>query len=90
MSDTRKSYPTDVSDEEWTFVAPYLTLLPLDADTISGRCSTPCVGSCVLGEVSPPLGESMVQTLLGVCFLYNLWSIGREISIDDAIADRAL
>jgi|SRR5215207_6310142 len=31
MSDTRKSYPTDVSDEEWTFVAPYLTLLPLDA-----------------------------------------------------------
>ncbi len=30
MSD-RKPYPTDVSDEEWFFVAPYLTLLPLDA-----------------------------------------------------------
>jgi transposase len=28
---TRKPYPTDVSDEEWAFVAPYLTLFPLDA-----------------------------------------------------------
>ncbi len=27
----RKPYPTDVSDEEWAFVAPYLTLLPSDA-----------------------------------------------------------
>ncbi len=25
--DTRKRYPTDVSDEEWSFVAPYLTLI---------------------------------------------------------------
>src|SRR5436309_6238309 len=24
---TRKPYPTDVSDEEWAFVAPYLTLM---------------------------------------------------------------
>jgi transposase len=24
----RKSYPSDVSDEEWALVAPYLTLLP--------------------------------------------------------------
>jgi len=29
--ETRKPYPTDVSDEEWAFVAPYLTLMPLDA-----------------------------------------------------------
>jgi transposase len=29
--DTRRPYPTDVTDEEWEFVAPYLTLLPLDA-----------------------------------------------------------
>ena len=29
---TRKSYPSDVSDEEWAFVVPYLTLLPLDAE----------------------------------------------------------
>jgi transposase len=28
---TRMPYPTDVSDDEWEFVAPYLTLLPLDA-----------------------------------------------------------
>jgi transposase len=27
----RKPYPSDVSDEEWSFVAPYLTLLPQDA-----------------------------------------------------------
>lgn len=29
--EARKPYPTDVSDEEWAFVAPYLTLFPLDA-----------------------------------------------------------
>jgi transposase len=28
---TRKPYPSDVSDEEWTFVAPYLSLLAPDA-----------------------------------------------------------
>jgi transposase len=27
----RKPYPSDVSDEEWAFVAPYLTLMTLDA-----------------------------------------------------------
>jgi transposase len=27
----RKSYPTDVTDDEWAFVAPYLTLMRLDA-----------------------------------------------------------
>jgi transposase len=29
--ETRKPYPTDVSDEEWAFVAPYLTLMTPDA-----------------------------------------------------------
>jgi len=28
---SRKSYPSDVSDEEWAFVAPYLTLMTTDA-----------------------------------------------------------
>ena len=28
---TRKPYPSDVSDEEWAFVAPYLTLVREDA-----------------------------------------------------------
>jgi transposase len=28
---TRKPYPSDVSDDEWTFVAPYLTLVTEDA-----------------------------------------------------------
>jgi len=27
MKPTRKSYPSDVSDEEWSFCAPYLTLM---------------------------------------------------------------
>ena len=30
MATPRKAYPTDVSDEEWAFVAPYLTLLRED------------------------------------------------------------
>ncbi len=29
--ETRRPYPSDVSDEEWALVAPYLTLLPADA-----------------------------------------------------------
>src|SRR3954447_11843160 len=29
--ETRTLYPTDVSDEEWAFVAPYLTLMTPDA-----------------------------------------------------------
>ena len=28
---TRKAYPSDVSDDEWAFVAPYLTLMRGDA-----------------------------------------------------------
>ena len=31
MTEARKRYPSDVSDEEWALVAPYLTLLPEDA-----------------------------------------------------------
>ncbi len=27
----RKAYPSDVSDDEWAFVAPYLTLMTEDA-----------------------------------------------------------
>jgi transposase len=32
MNPTRKPYPSDVSDEEWAFVVPSLTFLPLDAE----------------------------------------------------------
>jgi len=28
---SRKPYPTDVSDEEWSFAAPYLVLMTQDA-----------------------------------------------------------
>lgn len=27
----RKAYPSDVSDEEWAFIAPYLTLMSEEA-----------------------------------------------------------
>ena len=30
-AETRKPYPTDVSNEEWDFVGPYLALVPQDA-----------------------------------------------------------
>src|SRR5438552_6282080 len=30
-SPTRKPYPSDVSDDEWAFVAPYLTLMTEEA-----------------------------------------------------------
>jgi transposase len=31
MSESRKPYPSDVSDDEWALVVPYLTLLPENA-----------------------------------------------------------
>jgi transposase len=31
MAKARKSYPSDVSDEEWAFCVPYLTLMKEDA-----------------------------------------------------------
>ena len=31
FTENRKPYPSDVSDEEWAFVALYLILFPLDA-----------------------------------------------------------
>ena len=31
MSGSHESYPSDVSDDKWTLVAPYLTLLPENA-----------------------------------------------------------
>src|SRR5215472_14632331 len=31
MNTERKPYPSDVTDDEWTFVLPYLTLMRLDA-----------------------------------------------------------
>ena len=31
MTDVRKPYPSDVSDDEWSLVVPYLTLMTKDA-----------------------------------------------------------
>ena len=43
----RRAYPSDVTDEEWLFVSPYLTLMREDAPhakTPCARSSTACVG----------------------------------------------
>jgi hypothetical protein len=49
MPKNSKPYPSDVSDEEWAFVAPYLALVRQDAPsaptTSCARSSTPCGGS---------------------------------------------
>lgn len=37
MTSSRKAYPSDVSDEEWALVAPYLTLLSEDCPQRSHR-----------------------------------------------------
>jgi len=48
----RRPHLTDVSDEEWYFAAPYLTLMKKDAPpqrryaTNCARCSMRCAGSC--------------------------------------------
>lgn len=39
MSQSRKSYPPDVSDDEWALLVPYLTLLPENVGQRS--CSPP-------------------------------------------------
>ncbi len=56
---SRKSYPSDVSDEEWEFVMPYLCLMvpeapqrqhDLNASMIYARCSMLCGGWCEAGH----------------------------------------
>jgi len=32
LHEERKTYPSDISDEEWAFVAPYLTLMTILSD----------------------------------------------------------
>ena len=35
MHTTRKSYPSDVSDADWAFLLPYLTLMREDAPSLA-------------------------------------------------------
>jgi hypothetical protein len=45
MPSTRKPDPSDVRDDEWTFVVPYLALLPEDVSigqTFYDRDGGPC------------------------------------------------
>ena len=37
MDTTRKAHPSDVGDDEWAFVAPYLTLMREDAPQREAR-----------------------------------------------------
>lgn len=46
-SPLRKSYPSDVTDDEWAFVAPYLSLIRADAPNVItsyANSSTGCDG----------------------------------------------
>lgn len=62
---TRKPNPTDVSDDEWAFVAPYLALMTPDApqrrhdlrevfDASSGCTSWPSPACCIASSRSWP------------------------------------
>jgi len=35
----RRAYPSDVTDEEWLFVSPYLTLMREDARSANTTCA---------------------------------------------------
>ncbi|WP_412770732.1 transposase, partial [Ralstonia solanacearum] len=48
----RKPYPTDVSDEEWSFAAPYLTLMDTNAPQ---RVAAPLCSSARLFPPAQPL-----------------------------------
>ena len=48
---SRTAYPSDVSDGEWAFLAPYLTLMRGDgAPTPCARCSTASATSFAAGS----------------------------------------
>jgi len=54
MKTTRKSYPSDVPDAEWQFLAPFFTFTREDAPQREIRCttsSTRCVSSAVFGDI---------------------------------------
>ena len=59
---TYKPYPSDISDEEWAFVVPYLTLCRLDAEqrdyaqSIRESGKTVAFGIVTAGGVKPGAG----------------------------------
>ena len=67
METLRKPYPSDVSDEEWALVAPYLTLLSEDAGqrAHSLMWTIPCDLAAVMPNVADrqwikkPMGWSL-------------------------------
>ncbi|WP_375131969.1 transposase, partial [Sphaerotilus natans] len=51
---TRKPYPSDVSEEEWHFVAPYLTLMDVNAPQRRHDLGA-CQGSCRVSHAATAL-----------------------------------
>lgn len=81
MSTIRTPYPSDVSDEEWAFVAPYLALLPEDVsqrkhelrEVFNGLCYLVNTGVhwCMLPHDPPPwpvVYQQMRRCLVAECF----------------------
>jgi hypothetical protein len=73
----RKPCQSDVFDEEWALVAPYLTRLPkaaAGAGTACARSSKPCAGWCAPGRLGaggrtilrpgPPVGAGITSDCL--------------------------
>jgi hypothetical protein len=61
----RKPYPTDAYDNDWAFVAPYLTLLSESGD--QRRCIDRCARSFLIPAFTPasaPLQAPLVLRLL--------------------------
>jgi transposase len=54
MSNTRNLYPSDVTDEDWTLVAPYLVLLPEDAGQRSHPLREVFNGLCYIIKTGAP------------------------------------
>jgi transposase len=50
----RKAYPRDVSDDEWVFVAPYLTLMTAEAPQRSYNLCAVFNGLCWMARAGAP------------------------------------
>ena len=76
----RKPYPTDVGDEEWAFVAPYLTLLSEEA--LQRLMSYDWPGN--VRELEHTIERAVVLARGGIITAENLaMEVDREIAIID-------
>jgi hypothetical protein len=75
---TRKSYPRDVSDDEWDFMMPYLTLMTFEGSqrTICAKSLMLCAIWCEPAEATAenatvPANLSPVTIACNLCGVFN-------------------